>query len=349
MREPRSTPPHGSRPRRPWRRAALLAVTLAGCWSTTGGNQDSQSGSCDLPPLGLSLGGPSSDFAFQCPSGPEDTLALGPDAGDSSDGSPTSDLLFLRTLIASAGDRSNLGCVLPFLTTYSNAWNVAVGAPFGLQLRELGAEGGTTGTLIAQPAVSTVAEVTSRGWIMPAPGYLDFLASSDAGVVDSAHVVARPLTSLNWLWQDPGGQLQGLWSVDASGAPVIHATVGTELDVVMLPEGPDGTGGLGGSIECTFTVSDPSRLAIQPDGLVGIVSPLAAGEVSVTATCASVTSRATVAIAGIDAGDGDDASNDGDTTDASDAIDGGDAIDATGPGDGGPRDATNDSAFAGGG
>jgi hypothetical protein len=257
-----------------------------------------------------------------------------------------SDLVFLRTLIASAGDRSNLGCVLPFLTSYSNAWNVAVGAPFGLQLRELGADGGTTGTLIAEPAVSTVAEVTSRGWVMPEPGYLDFLASSDAGVVDSTHVVAWPLVSLSWLWQDPGGQLQGLWKVDASGAPVIHAMVGTELDVVMLPEGPDGTGGLGGSIECTFTASDPSRLAIQSDGLVGIMSPLAAGEVPVTATCAGVTSRATVTIAGVDAGDGDDASNDGGTIDDGDAID---ASDAPGPGDGGPRDATNDSAFAGGG
>jgi hypothetical protein len=343
-----STPCPERRPRRPWRRAALLTATLAGCWSATGGDEGAQAGSCDLPPLGLNFG-PSSAFTFQCPAGPNDeALDLGSDAGSGAADASAAEGAFLRSFITAAGDRSNLGCLLPFFTSYSNAWHVAVGAPFGLQLQEPH-DGGTITTLIAEPVVPSIAEATARGWVMPAPGYLGFVASTDAGVVDSTDVVASPLTSLNYISQSVGGPVQGLWIDDASPPPAIEATVGDEVDIVVVPEGAEGA--LAGSIECTFASSDPSRLAIQGDGLVGIASPLGAGEVTMTATCAGVAVQATVMIAGT--GDAGDDASDAAAGDASD--DGGadgdaaDARDTPGPGDGGPSDAPNDSAFAGGG
>ena len=107
-----STPRHEGRPRRPWMRAALLTAALAGCWSTTAGDQGEQAGSCDAPPLGLGLFGPSSDFAFQCPAGPDDeALVLGPDpGGGTADASAAAGVLDLRSFITAESTPVNISC-----------------------------------------------------------------------------------------------------------------------------------------------------------------------------------------------------------------------------------------------
>ena len=326
-------------PRRPWRRTALLAVTLAGCWSTW--NPGQSAGSCDLPPLGLGLfsWGPSSAFTFQCPAGGgDDGGAPALDAGDTAgDASPT--VGTLQSFVAASRDRSNLACVIPLLVAYTDAWHVGVGAPFGLQLPETAPDGGTGATLIAQPVVPSIATSTPRGWVMPRPGFLGFTASNDAGVVDSTNVVATPVASLKWLWQTPGGSIEGI-GIEASPGPLIGAAAGDEVEILVLPEGEDGAGAVAGSIECSFASSDPSRLVIQGDGLAAVASALGAGQVSVTAACSGVTGQATVAIAG-PAGDAN--SDNGDTNDD------GNAADATVAGDEGPVDAADDRALDGGG
>jgi hypothetical protein len=190
---------------------------------------------------------------------------------------------------------------------------------------------------------------TPGGWVMPGPGYLDFVVSTDAGVVGSAHVVATPVTSLQWVWQVSGRPVASS-AADASITALIAPVAGDAIQIVVLPEGADGVGPVGGSIECAFASSDPSRLGIQGDGLTALATALGAGDVTVTAACAGLTEQTTLSIAVFDGG-GADATDDGDGDDDDGGGDGGavDDASATDAGDGGVSHAgaPGDAATAG--
>jgi hypothetical protein len=329
-------------PPRPWRRLALLATTLlGGCLSF--GNQG-QSSSCDLPTSASS--DISDDFLPQCPPGADADAgamftAIAPDAAAAFFAELRD--FPLRWSVVNSGDRSDLGCVLSTFIPYSGAYRVAVGAPFGFEYSP-----GSGQTLIAYPAVASLATSTPGGWVMPGPGYLDFVVSTDAGVVGSAHVLATPVTSLQWVWQ-VSGRPAASSAADASITSLIAPVTGDAIQIVVLPEGADGVGPVGGSIECAFASSDPLALSVQGDGLTALATALGAGEVTVTAWCAGLTEQTTLVIAAFDGGDAD-AADDGDGSD-DDAGDDGGAVDAddadvADASDGGAGDASHRAADA---
>src|ERR1019366_4888954 len=232
--------------RRRWRVAVLLVAT--GCMSTGG------SGSCDPSAIGEAGGPRRGGVSFVCGGGGAGTTPPAPGAlgrgrfyyvcgGVDADTSHPDPDAWCDTAV----DRT----IVP---------DVAVAAPFRIAIDQDSSGG-------PQPAVPALAQSTPQGWALVQAGWLGFIASSGADVIDFFHVRAQPVASL--AYQEPGPKV-------VDGTPTLFAVV---------PR--DGTGAtLGGAIACVFSASDPAVLAVTSTGRVASAVGLATGDVTLTASCA---------------------------------------------------------------
>src|ERR1019366_2004056 len=87
--------------------------------------------------------------------------------------------------------------------------DVAVAAPFRIAIDQDSSGG-------PQPAVPALAQSTPQGWALVQAGWLGFIASSGADVIDFFHVRAQPVASL--AYQEPGPTV-------VYGTPTLFAVV----------------------------------------------------------------------------------------------------------------------------
>ncbi|HEX4445165.1 MAG TPA: hypothetical protein VH044_00455 [Polyangiaceae bacterium] len=162
--------------------------------------------------------------------------------------------------------------------------DVAIGAPFGLSY--------DVPSVALRPAVSALVAPGPGGWALNQSGWVGFVAWSGSDVADYTHVRGRAIAKLVWE-TDPASL-----SLDAGDA--------TPVNVAAIGEADDGTT-LGGAIGCTFSTSDEGVLGVTADGgRTAQIEPLAAGEATLTATCAGVSLAAVLQV-----GVGDVAVDDG--------------------------------------
>jgi hypothetical protein len=155
--------------------------------------------------------------------------------------------------------------------------DVAIGAPFRLAV-DRDSTGGP------QPAVPGLAQSTPQGWALAQEGWLGFLAWSGPDVIDFTHVRGEPVASLVW--------------DDAEDATPTSLAVSSSP--VLLSVSPMDANGatLGGALACTFSVSDPSVLAVTGTGRVASVLGLASGDATLTAACGGVEARTSIHVGG---------------------------------------------------
>ena len=155
--------------------------------------------------------------------------------------------------------------------------DVAVGAPFRLAV-DRDSTGGP------QPAVPGLAQSTPQGWALAQEGWLGFVAWSGSDVIDFTHVRAEPVASL-------------AWNDATDAAPASLAVSSSPVLLGVSPEDANGAT-LGGAIACTFSVSDPSVLAVTGTGRVASVLALASGDATLTAACGGVEARTSIHVGG---------------------------------------------------
>jgi hypothetical protein len=198
--------------------------------------------------------------------------------------------------------------------------DVLMGAPFQLSytpFADADADADAdAGTVTPAPVLASLAESVAGGRALRDNEWAAFTVMAGPSMLDYIHVHARPMASLE--------------VVVGSTFDSQVLTTGRAALVVALPLAVDGSV-LGGAITCTFATSDPNIATVTGMGASAVLTPVAAGSVTVKATCRSVTGSATVTIetaldARSDAGGDDanpevgaDASVDDDGTSASDA------------------------------
>jgi hypothetical protein len=155
--------------------------------------------------------------------------------------------------------------------------DVAIGAPFRLAVDQDSTGG-------PQPAVPSLALSTPQGWALAQEGWLGFVAWSGPDVIDFTHVRAEPVASL--VWDYAGDAAPG--SIAVSATPVLLG---------VSPEDANGAT-LGGAIACTFSVSDPSVLAVSGTGRVASIIALAGGDATLTAACGGIEARTSIHVDG---------------------------------------------------
>jgi hypothetical protein len=263
------------------RRAVLLLLTFAGCDSALDWEPDFTLS----PPSGASCGagwggGPSSVSSFQyvCPT-PESDAGLPLDASA------------LDYLVPG----SDPACALGIYLAVEGIPTVAVGEPFQLEYDEAEWGDAAAPMLPVEPAVATLARSSEAGVALLQPGYLAFFARQGSQVFDVTHVLARAATSLGLLSGLPGGPSLGV--LPDAGVITYQATVGSSAQLLAYPQADDGTL-LGGAVTCTFASSDPQVLAVQAEGVVAHLAPLAAGEATLTAACGGMQAMAVVSVTG---------------------------------------------------
>jgi hypothetical protein len=192
--------------------------------------------------------------------------------------------------------------------------DVMMGAPFQLSYAPFAAD---AGVLTPVPALASLAENVDGGSALKDNIWAGFVVMEGPAMLDYFHVHARPVASLDVV-------------VGTFDAPAL--AIGGTAPVLVLPLAIDGSV-LAGPMACTFTTSDATVATVGGKGASAVLTPLAPGSVTVSASCARVSGSTTVTIepaleAGPDAGEQDGTS----------AIDGADDIETSGfddAGDGG--------------
>jgi hypothetical protein len=307
-----------------------------GCEYTSGPS----SGGCEATPLHPGTIGALGNGAFQyvCPSDPNPDawcMAQGvlwrtvvdeqsdgsAEAGDASDDAgPLDPTLGALTAIA----RKDGG--LPFALSVeasieASIPDVLMGAAFQLSYTPFA---GDAGTLTPAPVLASLAESTGGGSALKDNVWAAYTVMEGPAMLDYIHVHARPMASLDVV-------------IGGFDRPVL--AVGRPAPVVAFPLAVDGSM-LAGSIACTFASSDESIATVASTGATAVLNSIAAGSVTVTATCNGMSGSATVTIEPVlDAGAedaGDDESSSADT--ASDAYENDGMSSTDGAGDAGEED-----------
>ena len=296
------------------RRAVLLVLVLGGCAfpafsfdlfdSTGSGAASSGWSACSTWAPGSGAG-----FRYVCPTNGADGGALsGGDAGP-----------------FSIGEGSDPACVMA-AGVGSSLRPVAVGEPFRLEYADYAQLLVDAAAPIVEPAVPRLAQVTPQGWTLPEAGYLGFIAWQGAQAVDFTHIQARTVVGLGLVADSIGSIVASPWQ-DAQ-VKTVAGVAGVPMKVAAFPVSDDGTA-LAGAVACTFVSSDSALLAVDAAGIVAEVTPLAAGNATLTATCGAFQAAATFVITGIlDAGSGEAPDPDVPSPDAPDAGVAADAGDA---------------------
>jgi hypothetical protein len=271
--------------------AVLLASLTAGCFSlgplwsddTTGAEGSAGAGGCGS---GLTLGLNLKALSFRrvCPD------VMSADAGGEGDGGAEADGATetatppdLSFVVRPSG--SDIDCVVPTLG-YQEI--MAVGAPFRLEYVSL--EDASAPPQAVVPAVPTLTELDPDGYRLHL-AQTSFVVWQGPQMLDSVDITARPALSLGLFRPEDVDAAAGL--ADASAYWSYEGAVGVAMTVIAYPRSADGVP-LGGSMNCTFTSSDPDLLTVTGQGIVAQVTPTAVGETTLTASCMGMTSVAQI-------------------------------------------------------
>jgi hypothetical protein len=150
--------------------------------------------------------------------------------------------------------------------------DVATGAPFRFRAD-------ASGDPAPEPAVLSLATSSPTGWALTQPGWLGFIVWSGSDVLDFTHVHASPVATLTW--ETP---------------PPATLDVGAQATLAVVPR--DGDGGiLAGELPCSFSTTIADVLGVTSGGRIATVVARAAGDATVTATCAGQPLTATFHVA----------------------------------------------------
>jgi hypothetical protein len=211
--------------------------------------------------------------------------------------------------------------------------NVMTNASVVLMYKQISTGDQSPNVLVPRPAVASLATASTTSppsWTLDAPGFVGFLVSpvDDPRVLDFTHLESVPAASLDFETTDALAGLATLYTQ----TPVFYTVAPLAANGDLLA----------GTLDCTFTVSDPDVLSATTSGGRGAyVTFLKPGSAIVIASCNGV--HGTLALKGVPHDVVVDAGPDAATEDAEAGADAGDGASPEDAGDAEVLDAALDA------